>query len=244
MLLGALGVSIVLFNVPYGGYVLYPFKIFATWVHETGHGLAALLCGGELRHILIRADTSGLAVHATSTGVLTRAFVTSAGYLGTSVFGALLLWLGTASERRARFVLAGVGAAMLVVDALFVRNLFGLIAVGAIGAVLVVVARKAGPTFASGLLHLLAAQSCINAVLDIRVLFSAGSGVVPGQGRSDAAAMQDLLLLPYWFWASLWLVVSVLLLSFALWRAFRRQDRRTAGAPPGTAAKATPVRSS
>ena len=35
--------TVVLINVPYGEYVLYPFKLFATWIHESFHGLAALL---------------------------------------------------------------------------------------------------------------------------------------------------------------------------------------------------------
>lgn len=242
MLLGALLASVVLFNVPYGMYVLYPFKLFATWLHETGHGVAALLAGGEFQRMVIRADTSGTAYHTATSGTLARAFVASAGYMGTTIFGGLLLWLGTKSERSSRMVLAALGVTMVAMDVVFMRNLFGLVAIGAIGVALVIAARKAGTAVASGILHLLAAQSCLNALLDIRVLFMVGTSTVPGQGRSDAATMQDLLLLPYWFWAALWMGLSVVLLSLALWRVWRREGRAGAVRAP-LGAKATPAHS-
>lgn len=231
MLLGALLASVVLFNVPYGQYVLYPFKLFSTWLHESSHGLAALLVGGDFQRMVIRADTSGTAYHTATSSVFAHAFVTSAGYLGTSFFGALLLWLGTKSERRSRLVLLGIGVTMLLMDVVFMRNLFGLVAIGVLGGGLIVVSRKAGTAVASGLLHLLAAQSCLNALLDIRVLFQVGSATVPGQGRSDAASMADLMLLPYWFWATLWMAISVVLLAFALWRVWRREGRASRPRP-------------
>lgn len=37
-LLIACGVLILLMNISTGRYVLYPFKIFSTWVHEMCHG--------------------------------------------------------------------------------------------------------------------------------------------------------------------------------------------------------------
>ena len=49
------------------------------------------------------------------------------------------------------------------------------------------------------------------AVFDIRVLFLVDG--VP----SDAATMAGLFLFPSWFWASLWMLVSVALLSGTLW---------------------------
>jgi peptidase M50B-like protein len=234
-LLGALALTFVLFNVPYGGYVLYPFKLFATWLHETGHGTMALLTGGSFDRMVIRADTSGTAYHTSSAGIVARALVSSAGYMGTSFFGALLLLAGTASERRARLALGVVGAAMLLVDLVFVRNLFGLVAIGVLGAALTLVARRAPASLASALLNLLASQSCCNALLDIRTLFTVGTAVVPGQGRSDAAAMQDLLFIPYWFWAGLWMVLSVAILTVTLWFVWRRERRQAPSTRPARA---------
>lgn len=222
-LLWALVVSVVLFNVPYGQYVLYPFKLFATWLHELGHGTMALVLGGEFDHMVIRADTSGTAYSRGVGSVLGRAFISSAGYMGTSVFGALLLVLGATSERRSRLALGFVAAVMLLSELLFVRNLFGLVAIGAIGAALAAVAVRAPAGVVAALLNLIAAQSCINALLDIRNLFAVGGGTHAGV-RSDAAAMADHLFLPYWFWASLWLLISLGILALTLRFVWRRED--------------------
>ena len=35
----ALLASLVLWNLPFGGFLLYPFKLLATWMHELSHGI-------------------------------------------------------------------------------------------------------------------------------------------------------------------------------------------------------------
>ncbi|MCU1281119.1 MAG: hypothetical protein JWM53_4665, partial [bacterium] len=47
--------------VPFGRLLLCPFTLLATWVHETGHGLAALATGGQFVRLVIFADASGFA---------------------------------------------------------------------------------------------------------------------------------------------------------------------------------------
>ena len=86
-LFAAIFVLICLMNFSTGRYVLYPFKIFSTWVHEMCHGMAAILSGGYCAKLEIFPDGSGLATTASQH----RGFVASAGYAGTSVTGGLLL---------------------------------------------------------------------------------------------------------------------------------------------------------
>jgi hypothetical protein len=62
------------------------------------------------------------------------------------------------------------------------------------------------------LLSFLAIQVALNAVYDLRVLF-----LIEG-GRSDAATMARLFVLPAWFWATTWMVVSVAMLAATLWK--------------------------
>jgi hypothetical protein len=232
-LLWALVLSFVLFNLPYGAYALYPFKLVSTWLHELGHGTMAAMLGGDFERMVVRADTSGTAYHRGASSVLARAMVSSAGYLGTSVFGSLLLLLGATSERRSRLALGLVAGIMLLSDLLFVRNLFGLVALGAIGAGLAVVALRASAGIVSALLNLIAAQSCLNALLDIRNLFAIGGGSHAGV-RSDAATMAELLFLPYWFWAGLWMLLSLAILALTLWFVWRREGQaQVAGWPAG-----------
>ena len=90
----ALLASLLLWNLPFGGLVLYPFKLLATWLHEMSHGAVMLLSGAGFDHLEIFSDTSGLAQAKHAIGVGGRAAIHCAGYMGTALFGAFLLVLG------------------------------------------------------------------------------------------------------------------------------------------------------
>jgi hypothetical protein len=218
LLLAALLATLVLWNVPYGWVVLYPFKLFATWLHEMSHGLAMLLTGAGFRKMEIFRDTSGLAFPGGGVSRVAQAVVSSAGYMGTAFFGAVFLVLGR-TTRGARVILMVLGAVMVLSAALWVRNAFGIAATAAGGAVLVIAGWKAGEDISGFLVNFLAAQSCINAVLDIRVLFGQ-TMYVNGQphGQSDAHTVARMIGGPYWLWAALWLVWSFALFYLALRR--------------------------
>ncbi|KAI2503040.1 Peptidase M50B-like [Fragilaria crotonensis] len=59
ILLGACLVMIILLNFDTGRYILYPFKLLSTWVHEMSHGTAAILVGGKIKELKIFHDGSG-----------------------------------------------------------------------------------------------------------------------------------------------------------------------------------------
>jgi hypothetical protein len=212
----ALLASLVLWNVPYGFVALYPFKIFATWLHESSHALAMAVLGVGVDRLEIFRDTSGLAHPAAAASPLAQAIISSAGYMGTAFFGALFLVAGR-TERGARFILAGVGLAMAATVVLAVRNVFGVAAVGGFALALLGLARWGSPRLGGFVLQFLAAQSCVNAVLDIRVLYGS-TLTVDGQPRavSDADAVAAVLGGPAALWATLWLLWSFGLFYVAL----------------------------
>jgi hypothetical protein len=222
LLLLAILVTLLLWNLPYGSYPLYPFKIFATWLHEGSHGLLMLLTGAGFDHMEIFRDTSGLAYPKSGIATIPQAIVSSSGYMGTAFFGALFLVLGR-TERGSRGVLIGIGATMLLSAALFVRvSTFGVVAT-CVGGAAFVAAGFANAQVAAFLLNFVAAQSCINAVLDIRVLFSA-TMYVNGrpQAQSDAHTVAELLGGPPWMYAVIWLIWSFALFYGALrWMRLR-----------------------
>jgi hypothetical protein len=212
----ALLVTLLLWNVPYGQYALYPFKLFATWLHESSHGLVMLITGAGFDHMAIFRDTSGLAYPNHGVTPAAQAVISSAGYVGTGFFGALFLALGR-TPRGTRLVLSAVAFCMLLTAALFVRNSFGVAVIVIGGVVMAILAWKSQEPAAAFTLHFLAAQSCINAVLDIRVLFGSAM-IVNGrvQGRSDAHTMADTVGGAPVMWATIWLIWSFLMFFAAL----------------------------
>lgn len=237
--------SLLLWNLPFGGVLLYPFKLLATWMHELSHGVAMLVTGAGFDHILIYRDTSGLAYARSSVGTIGTAVIAAAGYMGTPVWGAVLLVAtrDARSARRALLVLAG----LLVVTALFVvaptqtEDGFGPWATGLIGAAVFACALVLPARVRLFGAHFLAAQACCNALLDIRVLMRP-SQVVGGQvaGGSDAhnmalATFGTTEAWAVWTWAIVWLAWSLAVLFIALRISGSRVARTAAPAAPPTA---------
>ena len=234
----ALLASLVLWNLPFGGLLLYPFKLLATWLHELSHGLAMMLTGVGFDDVMIYRDTSGLAHASSGAGGFASALIAAAGYMGTALWGALLLVVtptGTAA-RRALIVLA----ALLGITALLaVGNEFGQWAIGAIALAFALAAVIVPARARLFVAHFVAAQACVDAVLDIRVLLRPQQ-VVDGHiaGASDATNMAMATFgttasWAIWLWAIAWLVWALIVLFVAL-RIVARRTSMLAEALPGS----------
>jgi Peptidase M50B-like len=211
----AVAVSLAVSLTTWAHVLLYPFKLFTTWVHECGHALMTVLVGGEVRSITIERDTSGLTQGLVPVGRVTGALVASAGYLGAAIVGCLLM-AAARVEKWAHHILLGIGAVMLFTLLVWIRNFFGFAVVLAWGVTLIALARRGMGHAPRFLLSLLAIQVALNAVYDIRVLF------LIDRGESDAVTMAQLFLLPSWMWASAWMLLSVSMLGATLWMTRRR----------------------
>ena len=209
-------VLVALMNVPYGRYALYPFALFTTWIHEMWHGLAAIALGGSIDTIRVFSDTSGLAYTVRPVGRIPTAIVASAGYVGTAITGAAMLALR--NRRHAGSLgLSLLGGVMLLSTLLWVRNLFGLVAIPLLGVGLLAAARWRTET-AGRLYTFLAVTCCLNAITSIRDLFSPNL-VVAGKpaGSSDAQTVAEALLLPAPVWAASWLALAIVLVGASLY---------------------------
>lgn len=238
----ALVATLLVWNLPFGNFVLYPFKLLATWLHELSHGLAMTVTGAGFDYVLIYRDTSGLAYAHTKVGPFGTGIIAAAGYMGTPLWGAVLL-IATPTAKAAKRALIVLGlllfASAFTVIAARPDDAFGPWAVGAMGGVFVVLAFLPGQ-WRLWVAHLIAAQSCINALLDIRVLLRPMQ-VVDGQfaGQSDAHNMAAVTFgtTETWavqVWAGIWIVWSLVVLFAALrymgrfneWLASRRAKKR------------------
>jgi len=210
-LLIAVVIVIVLQNIPSLKFLLYPFNLLATWIHEMGHGLTAEMMGANFNELVIRADTSGYAEYSynpSAMGTLAKATISSAGYMGTAIFGALMLFF----RRREGFIKVFsvmLGVFMIASLLIYIRSWVGVFFAVPFSLFLIFVGLKSNAEFNKFFYNFLASQIALNSLLNIKVLYGYGNRVSGGQ--SDASKMSELLIFPYWFWASLWLAISVLL---------------------------------
>jgi hypothetical protein len=225
LLIAAAAVVIVfiLWNVPAFDFLLYPLRLFVTFVHEAGHGIAAILTGGQFDRFVVYPNGAGV---ATTSGGL-RAIVLPAGYLGAALFGAALLYLvnSVPFPKTLALILALLLAGITL---LFTELLTTAFLVGAgFAVVLALLWRFADRGLTMLILNVLALVTGLNAVLDIFSLVSS-PGVTLGVVSNDAAAFSREIapLIPPVVWALLWCGIAVALLLAAIYFGILRRFTR------------------
>ena len=223
LLFGIALVSVVLWQTYIGSIILYPFTILATWFHEMGHGIGAMVTGSQFERLLIFPDGSGVAMSLRpSDGFrVTDAFIAASGPLGPAIAGALLI-IASRSARATRIALLVLGGALVISTVIWVRSLTGWIFLPAMGLGILGLALRGSDSWQRFGIQLLGVQACISVWKQFDYLFSAGGSIGGTPQRSDTGAIADLLLLPYWFWGA---VISAMTMAL-LWWSFRIAFRR------------------
>ncbi|MEL6460017.1 MAG: M50 family metallopeptidase [Cyanobacteria bacterium J06636_27] len=221
-LIGAAVATVVLWQVPYGHYILYPFSILATWFHEMGHGLAAILLGGDFLKLEIFANGSGRATYTYDSrlflGSIGRAIVAAAGLLGPPIAGAILI-LASRSFKTASLSLKILGGFLLFSVLIWVRSVFGIVAILFLGLIILGIGIKGNRWFQGFSIQFLGVQACVSTYNQLDYLFSPTAGPL---GVSDTGQIQQQLLLPYWFWGGLIAVASLVILVQSLRIAYKQ----------------------
>lgn len=215
------------FYFSFANYIVYPLQLFATFVHEGSHVLATLMTGGSVQSLTVSPDTSGVVWSAT-TSWLSRIIVSSAGYLGTTLFGILLLiWFRFKySSRNALYFSSGFVAFMTVVFGILMPlwNLLSLkVGIGEIaftvisGAVLAgglfAIAKYASMKWVNFSLAFLAIQCLLNSFNSLKTLLLISATT---NSHSDAMNMAEATGIPAIAWVMIWIIGSVVMISVGL----------------------------
>ena len=216
-------VSILLWHSPYGGYLLYPFSILATWFHEMGHGLAAMAFGHEFERLVIFPNGSGYALHLAEgdPSRISQAMIAAAGLLGPTVAGCLLI-LASRTRRATKAALVLLGAALLGSTLIWVRSTTGWMVLPLLGVASLLLAfygKEAHRRFA---VQFVGVQGCISIYRDFGYLFSRGGYMEGRLQMSDTEHIAQALFLPYWVWGTLITAVIMAMVFYALKIAHQR----------------------
>src|SRR6185503_8248532 len=159
-------------------------------------------------------------------GLFSQIFISSAGYLGSMAFGALLLLLIRRAVA-ARIVLLACaiyvfGLTMIFgfIKPLFWMNAwsgipFTLLAGLFISVGLVLIARFASARVATFFVSFLAVQSVLNALFDLKTVFFLSSPFAPSV-HTDALNMSNATGIPAIFWTIVWIALALGLLWFVM----------------------------
>lgn len=219
----AVVIAYILWNVPQLDFLVYPLRLFVTYVHEAGHSLMALLTGGDVIGFSVSADGSGL---ATTRGG-SRALILPAGYLGAAAFGALLFFV-TNRLMRPRATAIVLGGGLIAFTLMFAAPDPGgmpiALFVGVIsGAALIALGwRVKNVEVSFVVLNVLAIMTALNAFYDLLYIIRASDATVrtaTGVIHNDAQAFSNEIapVLPASAWAVIWAVIAVAIIAAAFW---------------------------
>lgn len=206
--------------LPFTRYVVYPFSMLATWAHEMGHGVTAIITGGDFVKLELFANLGGVATHRSS-GRFASSLVSLGGLLGPAVFGAIMVVVSS-KPKFAPYVVAVLSAAIVFSLAIWVRNPFGLLIMTAIAIGLLAVVRFGSATVRVGLAQLISVQLIMSTWTNRNYLFIKEFAREGEVLTSDTGKLQENLWLPYWVWGIAVGAGSIAILLAAFWFAWIR----------------------
>ena len=215
-----------MYFIPNGWYVLYPFMLVYTFVHEMGHGITGIMVGGTFDNFVMWPDGSGMATYGLYTDAtrLDKALVAFGGLIAPAIMASICLILGRSgkSSRIGLYVFAFLCALSLL---LVVRNLFGIFFVVICGLVSFALAKFPKTDTIPQYSMLVLAITLLTAVFSRGdYLFTDTAQTATGPATSDVGQIAENLFLPYWFWGGLIAALSILILVLGI-RAFFHKSK-------------------
>jgi hypothetical protein len=218
--------ALVLSHLPFLEVLVYPFKLFGTFVHEWAHAVIAIATGGHVLKLQINSDLSGETF--TTGGWMLP--ISSAGYTGAAIFGALLLVAPTRFSNRILIGLGGVSILMPLIGWISFGTSFPVstwVWAAIFGGVSLVVGLRATSRVARLFHQFIAVEVCFTTLDSIRYLISL-SFSYPHCSSANAICQSDAVNASNYtgieapFWAILWAVVAVVAIGLSAWRVTRR----------------------
>ncbi len=182
-----------------------------TIAHEGGHALVAVLVGRRLSGIRLHSDTSGLTVSRGKPRGLGMILTLLAGYPAPALLGVGGAWL--LGQGRVALLL-WLALALLAVMLLWIRNLYGLVAMLVAGGLVFVVTWYADPYVQAGFGYALVWFLLIGAIRPVAELQA--SRWRRGSPQSDADQLGRLTHLPGLLWVGVFGLINLAAVGYAV----------------------------
>jgi hypothetical protein len=223
-MLAAIGIMLVLWLIPGAQNVMLPLQYLDTHLHEMGHALAAVLTGGSVDYIQVHSDGSGVTWARYSYPTI----VSSAGYVGASLFGAALI-ASSKDEKSCRFALLGIAAILLIEDVFWLRgDLVGELSGFGYLVLFVILGLTLKGWGAIIVAQFIGLQQCLSSLQSV---FAIVNPRILAFTDNDATIIQGITGIPAILWSLSWCAISLLLMGAAF--AWCWKGPRRSGSPVG-----------
>ncbi|WP_103864394.1 M50 family metallopeptidase [Aquimarina sp. I32.4] len=213
-----IGISILVFLVwqlPYLGSIQYPLLLLGTWFHEMGHGLTALLIGGNFISLEIFENGGGVAYSDISSSYLpyqiARSVTAAGGLLGPVISGAILI-ISAKNKMSSKIALWSLIIIIVLSLCLWIDSLLALVLLSIFAVILLFIAIIKNRGLETFTLLFLGTQCVLSTYLQIGYLFTKQFERDGKIHYSDTQVMATHLPGTYWMWAILILLITIYLL--------------------------------
>lgn len=200
ILWGLFTLYIILQFLPFWNYILYPVNLIVTFLHEFWHAFFAFITGWSVSSIQVNSNGSGVAYTAGGW----RSFVLMWGYIGSAVFGNLLLHYWLKSDKMAENIMYWLGWLMIFCAIVFFGSIMSSILLIWIGSALIYITKKFD--YDSVVLSFLGLASIFHIIADFRV----------GPSSDLAKFSEIFIIIPQFVWMYVWLAIVVWLFVYNL----------------------------
>jgi hypothetical protein len=223
----------VLTQLPLLDMLAYPIDKIVTILHELSHAVACEATGGTVTGLTIVSDGEG---HGGLTWCIGgwRWIVTSAGYVGATFLGCILMWLGR-EEARASVVLKTLAVSIAVLSLYFMGNglfqnigmapVMGSLGIAfAVAGGLYLIGTKAPSRVAHMCLLVFSAQTALYALCSAFDLVKFSMGMNNHGEFSDATNMAQITGLPASVWSIVWALIAIAMVAWTLWFCYAKKS--------------------
>jgi len=206
-------VAIAFWNTP----VIYPVKLFVVMLHEMSHGLMAEIFGGDIIKIQIDYCIGGYCQYTIPDSFFGRLMIASAGYLGSLMWGAIILIAATRTNQDRKISLI-IGLVLLVLSWFVIKTgeTFGIVVTVGFALFMLISFKYLSNTFHDYFLKFVGMISCLYVVIDIKNDLIDRTGV-----GSDADAIAEMTGVPSLAIGILWFIIALVVVFYTLKYAYK-----------------------
>ncbi len=179
--------------------IAWPISMLCTFLHEFGHAFFSIISGGTVHSLAVNTDGSGV----TTTSGGSQGLCTIGGYVGSALFGNLMLWLS--GSKWSSITLKVIAGAMFIASILWFDNIVttAILFFFSVGLFFISMI-----PFNSFMLSFLGVACVIYIIQDFDV----------GPTSDLQAYEQEVGLFPAGVWMYIWLGIVLASTAFTLWK--------------------------
>ncbi len=216
--LGLLAIIMVPIYFFWYGPILYPLRILTVFFHEASHAIATVFTGGRIAEFAVEPNISGHVKRYGGNSFL----VSNAGYLGSCLWGSVIYLIAARSDWD-RWIIATLGATLIVISIYFSAEKFALMFGIGCGATMLLLGKFAPNYVCDILLRIVGMTTMFSA------LFAVYTGIFLGRsvGISDAHNLANQYGGTPKIWAVIWMVIMGIIIALTLKRSIIGKRKKT-----------------